>query len=363
MLIDDFAKLVDRRQGDRRLSVAGKGHRENLEAFAAALAWRGRRRPTSEPTISSTAVALAAAESLGTGTVVRPGRPRRGRAASDAPVSVRSLRDLRALGPRPRCGRRTRRSKRSGFHSCCFARSATAAHRSAARRPRDGHPRVESPHASVPRGCGADPGRRAPASSAEARAHWRARTVERRSADRRRSGPSTTKWWQIDIRTEERLSDVKWVWEAARHRDLVVLARAAALEPKRSLADRARGHAARHGSTQCPPERGVNWYSSLELALRAIAWAQMLDLVGDRLTAEPPSRSRRSTGRQCPAHHARAAVHGEQHEEQPPARRRAGTGGPRAAVPRASAVGALAAGRRRAVPQAARRGTCGPMAR
>ena len=34
---------------------------------------------------------------------------------------------------------------------------------------------------------------------------------------------------------------------------------------------------------ECRPERGVNWYSSLELALRAIAWAQVLALCGERL--------------------------------------------------------------------------------
>lgn len=94
--------------------------------------------------------------------------------------------------------------------------------------------------------------------------------------------PQEEKWWRIDIRSGDRLSDVKWVWEAGRHRDLVVLARAAMIEP--------------HGPwlteleamlcgwlQQCRPERGVHWYSSLELALRAIAWAQVLELVGHRL--------------------------------------------------------------------------------
>ena len=38
-------------------------------------------------------------------------------------------------------------------------------------------------------------------------------------------------WWQIDIRSSARLGDVKWVWELGRHRHLVVLARAAAIEP------------------------------------------------------------------------------------------------------------------------------------
>lgn len=43
--------------------------------------------------------------------------------------------------------------------------------------------------------------------------------------------PEDTPWWQIDIRTDRRLSDVKYTWETARHRDLVVLARAAAIDP------------------------------------------------------------------------------------------------------------------------------------
>ena len=34
---------------------------------------------------------------------------------------------------------------------------------------------------------------------------------------------------------------------------------------------------------QNPPEIGVHWYSSLELALRAMAWLQVFSLVGDQL--------------------------------------------------------------------------------
>jgi hypothetical protein len=77
------------------------------------------------------------------------------------------------------------------------------------------------------------------------------------------------------------MSDVKHVWEAGRHRDLVVLARASRLDPagpwlatlERSLSAWCR---------QCPPECGVHWYSSLELALRAISWSQVLALAGDQ---------------------------------------------------------------------------------
>jgi len=91
--------------------------------------------------------------------------------------------------------------------------------------------------------------------------------------------PQLDKWWDIDIRSGERLSDVKYVWEAARHRDLVVLARAAAIEPDGPWLPELSGMLQRW-VMQCPPERGVNWYSSLELALRAIAWSQVLRLAG-----------------------------------------------------------------------------------
>lgn len=97
-----------------------------------------------------------------------------------------------------------------------------------------------------------------------------------------RCWPEDTPWWQIDIRTDARLSDVKLVWEAARHRDLVVLARAAVLEPE-ELWFAALEEMLVRWCRECRPEQGVNWYSSLELALRAIAWNQVLVLVGDRL--------------------------------------------------------------------------------
>lgn len=98
-----------------------------------------------------------------------------------------------------------------------------------------------------------------------------------------RCWPENTPWWQIDIRTEARLSDVKFVWEAARHRDLVVLARAAVLEPDGPWMGKLEEMLIRW-CRECRPERGVNWYSSLELALRAIAWNQVLGLVGGRLS-------------------------------------------------------------------------------
>lgn len=96
-------------------------------------------------------------------------------------------------------------------------------------------------------------------------------------------------WWKIDIRTDSRLSDVKFIWEAARHRDLVVLARAAVLDPSGPWMAQLEESLERW-FIECQPERGVHWYSSLELALRAIAWAQVLALAGGSLA--PMTRTR-----------------------------------------------------------------------
>lgn len=97
--------------------------------------------------------------------------------------------------------------------------------------------------------------------------------------------PERDPWWKIDIRSEARMSDVKHVWEAGRHRDMVVLARASVLEPDEGWIDTLTA-ALRSWCKECPPETGVHWYSSLELALRAIAWSQVLTLVRDRLPAD-----------------------------------------------------------------------------
>lgn len=115
-----------------------------------------------------------------------------------------------------------------------------------------------------------------------------------------RSWPTSTPWWRIDIRTDDRLGDVKFVWEAARHRDLVVLARAARIDPSGPWAATADRMLA-NWCEQNRPEHGVNWYSSLELSLRAIAWSQVLAIAGDRL--------RESTRREMADHLLASARH------------------------------------------------------
>jgi hypothetical protein len=87
-------------------------------------------------------------------------------------------------------------------------------------------------------------------------------------------------WWKIDIRSESRIGDVKWAWELGRFRHVVILARACWLAPSNDeYADTLRNHLTSF-LDQNPPERGVHWYSNLELSLRAYALLQILSLAG-----------------------------------------------------------------------------------
>ena len=89
-------------------------------------------------------------------------------------------------------------------------------------------------------------------------------------------------WWRIDLRSDARLGDVKWAWEFARHRHLVILARAAWLDPTTDVYLETLTLHLESWLVANPPERGVHWYSNLEISLRALAWLQILALVGDR---------------------------------------------------------------------------------
>lgn len=93
-------------------------------------------------------------------------------------------------------------------------------------------------------------------------------------------------WWQIDIRSSDRPGDVKWAWELGRHRHLVILARAAHLEPSNDVYRTVLERHLEAWITQNAPEVGVHWYSNLEIALRSITWLQILALAGDQLSPE-----------------------------------------------------------------------------
>jgi hypothetical protein len=90
-------------------------------------------------------------------------------------------------------------------------------------------------------------------------------------------------WWRIDLRSDRRTGDVKWAWELGRHRHLVILARAAYAADDTRYLDALESHLSSWLDAN-PPEMGVHWYSNLEIALRAIAWLQILALVRGRLT-------------------------------------------------------------------------------
>ncbi|MDQ6949237.1 MAG: heparinase II/III-family protein [Actinomycetota bacterium] len=90
---------------------------------------------------------------------------------------------------------------------------------------------------------------------------------------------SRDKWWKLDIRSGSRAADVKWTWELGRQRHLVVLARAAYLQPSKPVYRAALVQGLRSFLEQAPPEMGIHWYSNLEIALRIMRWQEILGLV------------------------------------------------------------------------------------
>ena len=197
------------------------------------------------------------------------------------PSVTQFARDLRALGSSAPLRAAYEASKKTGFHRVVFSGPAHATrHRSeplelgshvpsgTAARSRC----LRDAHAIVNEGLRVF-GRRV---STGIEASWATDPLTGKA------WPENASWWEIDIRSDDRLSDVKFVWEAARHRDLVVLARAAVLDPQGPWLSTLERLLSRW-CHECSPERGVNWYSSLELSLRAIAWSQVLALVGEQL--------------------------------------------------------------------------------
>jgi len=90
-------------------------------------------------------------------------------------------------------------------------------------------------------------------------------------------------WWRIDIRSPRRRGDVKWAWELSRHQHLVVLARTVHLDPDDPSTRRVLEQQLWSWISSAPPELGVPWASNLEIALRSLAWIEILSLAGDLL--------------------------------------------------------------------------------
>jgi len=98
-------------------------------------------------------------------------------------------------------------------------------------------------------------------------------------------------WSQIDYLNPSVAGDKKVTWELNRHAHFVVLAQAYCLTKNEDYT-RALVRQATAWMDQNPPEMGINWTSSLEVALRAIAWIWALHLAIDSTLLGPRFVSR-----------------------------------------------------------------------
>lgn len=83
----------------------------------------------------------------------------------------------------------------------------------------------------------------------------------------------------LDYRDEQRVGNIKYLWEPNRHLHLVTLAQAYALTRDPVYA-REVGRHVDSWIAQCPPGKGPNWASSLELGIRLINWSLAWQLLG-----------------------------------------------------------------------------------
>jgi hypothetical protein len=83
----------------------------------------------------------------------------------------------------------------------------------------------------------------------------------------------------IDYRDESIVGDIKYLWEKNRHLDLVTLALGYRASGSREFLDGLAGNL-ESWLDQCPYPQGVNWASSLEVAIRLINWSISWQLIG-----------------------------------------------------------------------------------
>jgi hypothetical protein len=95
----------------------------------------------------------------------------------------------------------------------------------------------------------------------------------------------------MDYRDFRRVGDVRVTWELNRHHHLVVLGRAYRATGEARYAAAIVEHLD-SWLQQCPPGRGVNWRSPLELAIRLINWVWALDLIHEAGLCAGPFRQR-----------------------------------------------------------------------
>ncbi|MFZ0304496.1 MAG: alginate lyase family protein [Terracidiphilus sp.] len=90
---------------------------------------------------------------------------------------------------------------------------------------------------------------------------------------------------RIDIRNPDIVGDIKYIWEINRHQHLSAIAFS-----NRPDAERVVSQSLRNWIDNNPFFVGVNWTSSLELALRLISWALIFPIVSSRIEREPEFR-------------------------------------------------------------------------
>jgi len=91
--------------------------------------------------------------------------------------------------------------------------------------------------------------------------------------------PASDHWSRVSV-VGPPGADVRRVWERNRHRDLFVLGRAYWATGDDRYAQAALERLSSWGDAN-PPEHGVNWWSNLEVAVRAIAWVWALHFFRD----------------------------------------------------------------------------------
>lgn len=114
----------------------------------------------------------------------------------------------------------------------------------------------------------------------------------------------------LDYRDEQRVGNIKYLWEPNRHLHIVTLAQAYALTRNDRYASEIMSHID-SWITQCPVGRGANWVSALELGIRLINWSiawQLLGGVQSPLYETPQASAFRSRWLGCVYQHAHAVI-------------------------------------------------------
>ncbi len=114
----------------------------------------------------------------------------------------------------------------------------------------------------------------------------------------------------LDYRDERVVGNIKYLWEPNRHLHIATLAQAYALTAERAYAEAIRAHID-SWIDQCPPGRGPNWCSSLELGIRLINWSIAWQLLGgyaSPLFDDAGGRAFRERWLESVYRHARAIV-------------------------------------------------------